>query len=346
MDNSFFRSLPKVEIHNHLEGTITPTTLHELAKKNRSESIYAQSLIECQKVFEFIDFPGFLNSFAKVNSFVKNTSDLDIILHNVLSNLKYENYRYAEFFISLDTFVKKDMGLVELLDRLQMLRKKYSSKDFVIGGFIIDFVRNYGPENANQLLDEITPILDSYRDTIIGISIGGDELNFPALSFGDLFHRARKLRLKTTAHAGEATGPESIWDTILNLKTDRIGHGLHIHESMDLIKHFRATQTPIEICPTSNVKTGLIDTLAKHPIQYYQTNGLNISINTDDAGFFNSSLSNELESCAKLFNFEMDDIKQFILNAAHSCFYDPFLKRELIEDLKYQFERSSSNEPM
>lgn len=341
MERAFFINLPKVEIHNHLEGTINAATAHELAKKNDSESIYAESIEECNKLFSFTNFDDFLKSFAKINSFIKNVDDLDIIFKNSATNLVNENYRYVEHFISIDTFLKKDMSLPEILDRIKLNCKKYSSNKFVIGGIIIDFVRNYGPESATKILTDLKPILDDYRDIVLGISIGGDEVNYPAPIFKDTFELARKLRLKTTAHAGESAGFQSIWDTIFNLKPDRIGHGLHAYESNDLIKHLRVTQTPLEICPTSNIKTGLVTDIKNHPLHDYFVNGLKISINTDDSGFFGNSLSNDLETCAKVFNFDEFDVKQFILNAAHSCFYNEFAKKELIENLKVDLERNS-----
>lgn len=339
MDTSIFRSLPKVELHHHLEGSITPETLHELAKKNVSESLYAQSLEECNKLYSFTNFDGFLNAFAQTNSYIQNVQDLDTIIGNSVSSLRNENYRYIEYFISIDTFMKKNMPLTEILDQLRLNLKKYSSKKFRIGGFIIDFVRNYGPESATHILDELLPIIDDYRDIILGISIGGDEVNYPAPVFKDVFERARNAELNTTAHAGEADHAQSIWDTIFNLKTDRIGHGLHIHESKELISHFKATQTPVEICPTSNLKTGLISELKNHPLPMYYTQGLNVTINTDDPGFFHNSLTTELEQCTSLFELDLFDIKQLILNAAKSCFYNIFDRNELIGELKIDLDK-------
>lgn len=339
MQRSVFQSIPKVELHTHLEGTITPQTFHELAKKNESESIFANSFEECQKLYQFQDFEGFLNSFFKVTKAIREVSDLDIILKHTVETSKKEHYRYVEYFISIDTFLKKGMSLIEILDRLHSLQKQYSTKEYKIGGFIIDFVRNYGPDNATLLMEDLLQILDDYRDTILGISIGGDELHYPAPVFKPLFDKARSLGLKTTAHAGEAAGPESVWDTILNLKTDRIGHGLCVHESSDLIKHFRVTQTHLEICPTSNFKTGLITSLNVHPVQKYLVAGLNFSINTDDSGFFNTSLSSEFEICKELFSFEDSDFKQIILNAARGCFLDTLEQKELLYDLQFQLDK-------
>ena len=341
MESSFFYNLPKVEIHNHLEGTINSFVTHELAKKNVSESVFAESKEECNKLFSFTDFNGFLKSFAKINSFIKNVDDLDIIFKNSANSLANENYRYVEYFLSIDTFLKKNISLPDILDRIKSNCKKHSTDKFVIGGIIIDFVRNYGPDSATKILADLKPILDDYRDIVLGVSIGGDEVNFPAPAFKEVFELARKLHLKTTAHAGESAGSDSIWDTIFNLKTDRIGHGLHAYESNDLIKHLRVTQTPLEICPTSNIKTGLIADIKNHPLQKYVVNGLKITINTDDSGFFTNQLSSEIEKCANAFNFDEFDIKQFTLNAAHSSFYDEFSKKELIENLKIDLERYS-----
>ncbi len=339
MDSSFFFTLPKVEIHNHLEGTITPVTLHQLAKKNVSGSLLAESIEECEKKYKFTDFLGFLNAFASVNTFIQDTSDFDILFENNIQSLEKENYRYIEYLLSIDTFLKKNMSLIEILDRIKANIKKLSSDHLRIGGIIIDFVRNYGPSNALEILQELKPVIEDYQDILLGISIGGDEIHFPASAFSKVFELARELSLKTTAHAGEAAGYQSVWDTIFNLKTDRIGHGLHVYESKDLIKYLRATQTPLEICPTSNFKTGLISNLKQHPLRDYYVNGLNVTLNTDDSGFFGNSLSKEFEFCANAFHFDEIEIKQLVLNAAESCFYDEFSKKELIEDLKIQLER-------
>lgn len=339
-DQSFFLPLPKVEIHSHLEGSITPITLYELAHKNNRESEFGQSLKACENLYKFTNFDGFLNSFSKANNFIKNSSDFDVILKNSVELLKKENYMYIEYFISMDTFIKKNIPLTALLDQLRECKKRYSNQDFMIGGFIIDFVRNYGPNNALAILYDLQPILDDYRDVILGISIGGDETNFPATPFREVFEKARsvKMRLKTTAHAGESTNAQSVWDTILNLRTDRIGHGLRSHESDDLIKHLRATQTPLEICPTSNLKTGLIKSLDQHPIRDYFDNGVYVTVNTDDPGFFNNSLSGELQLLQETFNFSNEELNAIILNAAKSCFLNELSKKELLEKLKIRLE--------
>lgn len=342
MDTSIYLSLPKVELHHHLEGSITPETLHALAKKNLSESPFAQSLETCQQLYSFTKFTGFLRAFNQANSFIQNAKDLDLIIERSVTSLQQENYRYIEYFISIDTFMKKGMSLIEILDRLRFNIKRYSTKKFRIGGFIIDFVRNYGPSNAIIIFNELLSILDDYRDVIIGISIdsgGENEINFPSTVFKDLFETARNAELNTTAHAGEIDHAQSIWDTIFNLKTDRIGHGLHIYESTDLIKHFKVTQTPIEICPTSNLKTGLVTNLKDHPLPMYYTQGLNITINTDDPGFFHTTLSKELEYCTSLFDLDLFEIKQLIMSAAKSCFYNTFDKNELIEELKIDLDK-------
>ena len=336
--NSFFKNIPKVEIHNHLEGSITPFTLHELAKKNFSGSKFAQSLDECEKIYQFTNFQGFLSSFAEVNKLITSVSDLDIIIKNNVELMKTENYKYIEHFLSVDTWLNKGMDLSELLDKVKENIKRHSSKNFQFGGIIIDFVRNYGPQNASKIMLDLGEIIEDYRDVVLGISIGGDEVNFPAQLFTEVFNQARKLNLKTTAHSGEADGSDSVWQTILSLKTNRIGHGLRCHESTDLLKHLRVTQTPLEMCPTSNIKTGVLDKIENHPIRDYYDQGINITINTDDYGFFDSSLSSEFEICSKVFHFSTDELEELVLNAAKSCFLPAIEKHELINKLKLSFE--------
>lgn len=334
-DNDSILKLPKVELHNHLEGTINPETFHKLAKKN-SDGRYSESLENCLSLYNFGDFQEFLLAFATVNQYIKDLSDIDIIIKDYFERIKKENYRYVEFFLSIDTFKKNEFHLPELLDRVRHSLNQYSNG--IETGVNIDFVRNYGPKFTAKILNEIE--IDKYRDLIFGISIGGDEEQYPAPPFKKLFEKARSMGLKTTCHSGEIMGPESIWETILHLKPDRIGHGINSILSHDLINHLKAIQTPLEVCPTSNLKTGAIPSpILNHPIRNLFNKGVNVTINTDDSGFFGNDLSSELLLCHNLFKFTLEEIKSIILEACKASFLpDQNQKYELLYKVTNELE--------
>lgn len=332
-------SLPKVEIHNHLEGTISPETFFKLSKKHQLEG-FSDSLEKCNSNYNYTDFQGFLQAFAWVNSSIQEISDFRIIINDYLERIKNENYKYVEFFLSVDTFLKKGFSLPAILDKVKEEFKRFSTNKFIVGGIIIDFVRSYGPKNAEHVFSELKPILDDYKDFVLGVSIGGDEKNYPAPLFKSLFDEAKLLGLHTTAHAGEVMDAKSIWDTIMTLKTDRIGHGINSINSNDLLRHLKATQTPLEICPTSNIKTGSVSPPMKnHPIRRLYDAGVNVTINTDDSGFFSTSLSNELHICQQKFGFTIDEIKQMTIQACKASFLPQMDKLELVSNTAIELDR-------
>lgn len=324
IDKEIIYNLPKVEVHNHLEGTIDPETFYQLTKKYTDQNF--TTLGECETVYDFNDFQGFLSSFSTVTSFLQEPEDLEFIIKTYFSKISDENYRYIEFFVSFDSLLRKGFDLRETLTTLRQSFSRYGKN--IITGINIDFVRNYGPKNAESVLTQIGESIDEYRDLIFGISIGGDEIHYPSSAFKTLFEQAKMMGLKTTAHTGEVMNADSIWETILSLRTDRIGHGITAHKSKDLINHLKATQTPLELCLSSNIQTKAISSLKMHPVRKFYEQGVNITINTDDSGFFNTNITKELTLLVDHLNFSIEDLKHLIKATSKSIFL-PDLDKKL-----------------
>ncbi|MHA2366817.1 MAG: adenosine deaminase [Candidatus Hodarchaeales archaeon] len=329
----FINSVPKIELHCHLEGTVTPEILHELAIRNEPDSLFASSLEACEEVYNFTDFSSFLKSFSQMYDYIRTPTDIKLITERALSSM--DSHQYIEFLFSADRLIKRGYSFPELFDAL-----KSAIRSNCEVGVIIDFVRNYGPSPALQLLEDLSDCLEDYKTMVLGIGIGGDEINFPAKLFKDVFDKARKLGLHTTVHAGEALGPESIWDSIFTLKTERIGHGFSAIQSPDLIRHLRATQTHIECNPTSNIVTGLVKNkeMINHPFGIFHSQGLNTSINTDDPGFFKTSITNEYLAITQAFNLTRQDLEDILLNTARSSFQPYYKQLELTNKLRTFFD--------
>ena len=178
---------------------------------------------------------------------------------------------------------------------------------------IADLVRDHGPIRAEQTLAEATAAKEF---GIIGIGMGGSEHLHPPKPFKKVYEEARKNGFRTSVHAGEAAGADSVWGAILDLQVDRIGHATRAEEDPLLLAHLQEEPTPLELCPLSNVATGVITSYQNHPVRRYWEQGLEITINTDDPGMFHNHLLDEYLNLMEHFHFEPKEILQLILNSA------------------------------
>jgi adenosine deaminase len=190
-----------------------------------------------------------------------------------------------------------------------------------------------------RTLHEINEVKDL---GIIGIGIGGSENKYPPKLFKDIYKQARKFGFKTTAHAGEAAGPESIWEAIHELKVDRIGHGTRAIEDKNLLRYLVDNKIPIEVCPLSNLRTKVVASMNEHPVKTYIDMGIPVSINTDDPKMFNNSLFEEYQSLKDCFNYSNEDICNIILNSIRTTWLDQKEKENLITVFKEDLDKAAA----
>jgi adenosine deaminase len=165
---------------------------------------------------------------------------------------------------------------------------------------------------------------------VVGVGIGGSEQGFPPEQFEEVFARARRLGFRTSAHAGEAAGAESIWGAIRSLKVDRIGHGTRAEEDDTLLDHLVKQRIPVEICPLSNVRTGVVDTYEKHPVRRYYERGMVLSINTDDPKMFGNSMAEEYRLLVEKQGFTLSEIKGLVLGSIEMSWMPEERKRQMV----------------
>ncbi len=220
---------------------------------------------------------------------------------------------------------------MELTELTASIRKGLDvHKNKITINLIPDLVRDFGPEKGDTWLSQIIEVRDM---GIIGIGLGGPELEFPPKPYKNIYERARKNDFKTTAHAGEAAGPGYIWDAVKELKVDRIGHGTRAIEDNKLIEYLAESQTPIEMCPISNLRTAVVGSMKEHPIKTFFDKGLLVSVNTDDPKMFNNSLTMEYLELAKTFGWGKKEIIKLAENTIKSCWCNDSMKAELKNNL-------------
>lgn len=321
---SFILSLPKAELHLHLEGSIEPATLLELRQRH---GMGGASLAEVEQLYNYADFTGFLRAFKDVTGHLRTPEDYELITYRLMERLKAQNIVHAEVTVSVGVCLWRKQDFPAIFEGLERGRQS-GKKDFGVSLlWIFDAIRQFGAEKADKVLD----LAIRFRDrNVAAFGIGGDERQGPPELFPAVYARAADHGLHLTAHAGESVGPESIWGA-LNLKAERIGHGLHAGQDPELIEELSERQVPIEICVTSNLKTGCCPELAQHPVRRFFDAGLMLTLATDDPAMFDTSLLAEYELVQNTFGFSDEHLRELARNSFEASFLPPEKKVEFLQ---------------
>ena len=282
-----YSELPLAELHLHLEGSVTPDTLRQLAPEVLPE--------EVSNRYRFRDFPGFIECFKWVTGQLRTPEHYALITRRLLEHLEYEHVRYAEITLSAGVVIWKGQDFNSIYDGVQ----REVSRSRVAVRWNLDAIRHFGAEHAMKVA---VIAAERVNQGVISFGIGGDEQRGPAEWFGEVFQFARSKGLRLTAHAGETAGPESIW-AALRLGAERIGHGIRAIDDPVLMRHLRDQNIPLEVCISSNVATGAVSSLANHPVRRLYDAGVPIILNTDDPGLFDTTLRREYQLAAQAFGF-------------------------------------------
>ena len=309
----FIRTLPKAELHLHLEGSIEPETLVQL---QRNHGLTNVSAADAERLYDYKDFNGFLMAFKAVTEHLQTGADYELVTYRLMEQLKAESVLHAEVYVSVGVCLWRKQDFAAIFEGLERGRER-GARDFGVSLlWIFDAVRQFGAEKAQAVAE----LAVRYRDRhVVGFGIGGDEQKGPPELFRDVYAYAADHGLHLTAHAGESAGPESIWGA-LNLRAERIGHGLTAARDPELVEELSQRQVPIEICVTSNLKTGCCASLAEHPVRSYFDHGLMITLNSDDPAMFRTTLSREYQLVQQNFGFTDEHLRELARNSFEASF--------------------------
>jgi adenosine deaminase/aminodeoxyfutalosine deaminase len=314
--------LPKAELHLHLEGSIDSATLLELRQRQGIDAPPA----EVDQLYNYADFTGFLQAFKDVTGYLRTPDDYELITYRLMERLKSENILHAEVIVSVGVCLWRKQDFAAIFEGLERGRQR-GEKDFGISLlWIFDAIRQFGPEKAQPVLDHAIQFRDR---NVVAFGIGGDERQGPPEQFTEIYARAADHGLHLTAHAGETAGPESIWGA-LNLKAERIGHGLTAEKDPELIEELAQRQVPIEICVTSNLRTGCCTDLTQHPVRRYFDQGLMLTLASDDPAMFHTTLTREYDLVQQHFGFTDEHLRELARNSFEASFLPPEKKVEFL----------------
>lgn len=326
----FIRRLPKAELHLHLEGTITPETLVELSRRHDAAPL---SLDDARAIYQYEDFSGFLMAFKTVTERLRTPEDYELIAWRMLERLAAQGVIHAEVYVAVGIVYYWGHTEVEpLFAGVERARTRAERELGISTYWIFDAVRHFGPEAAARVFRKAAEMRADHP-SIIGIGIGGDERRAGADVFRDLYAEAREAGLRLTVHAGESVGPESIWGA-LNIGAERIGHGLTAIEDPELIEVLAQRQVPVEICITSNVRTGCCHQLIQHPVRSYFDAGLLVTLNSDDPAMFLSDLEDEYTLARNTFGFTDEHLRELAANSIEASFLPADRKVEILRQIE------------
>lgn len=320
----WFDEIPKVELHLHLEGAIPYDALWDVVTKYGGDPSIPD-LEALKRRFTYRGFPQFIDTWIWKNSFLREYEDFTFIAEGVARDLARQNIRYVEAFYSPSDFARHGLEAQELT---AAIRRGLSRVPDIEVALVADLVRDDGPAKAAVTLAAVSEVQSL---GVVGIGIGGSEHRYPPEPFAPVYAEARRLGLHTSAHAGEAAGAASIWGAVCDLQVERIGHGTRAEEDERLLDYLSANRLPLEMCPLSNVRTGVVASIEAHPVRRYFERGLVVTISTDDPKMFGNSLAEEYRLLATRCGFSRDEVRRLILDAIRSSWLPADRKDAFIE---------------
>ncbi len=316
----FVRSLPKVELHCHLDGSLRLETIWDLAQSRRVE-LPASSLDELRLLFRpqntASNLVDYLKRFDYTLSVLQDAEALSRAAYELALDNAAENVLYLEVRYSPILHTRKGLKLTQVMNAVLDGLSKAERETNIKTGVIVCGIRNISPETSLRLAE----LTVAYKHQgVVGFDLAGFEDHYPAKDHNEAFYLIRKNNINCTVHAGEAYGPDSIKQALHNLNTHRIGHGTRLKEDGDLLNYVNDHRIPLEICLSSNVHTGAVKSLEEHPLRLYYDWGLRVTLNTDNRLMSDTTLTKEYLTACRTFGLAEQDLKNLAIMGFKSAF--------------------------
>ncbi|MFK0231444.1 adenosine deaminase [Streptomyces vinaceus] len=327
--NPFIAGLPKAELHVHHVGSASPRIVAELASRHPDSNVPTdpEALAD---YFTFTDFAHFIEVYLSVVDLVRTPDDVRTLTYEVARDMARQNIRYAELTITPYSSTRRGIDEKAFMEAIEDAREAAETELGVILRWCFDIPGEAGLEAAAEtarLAVELRP------EGLVSFGLGGPEIGVPRPQFKPYFDAARAAGLHSVPHAGETTGPETIWDSIRELGAERIGHGTSATQDPELLAYLAEHRIALEVCPTSNIATRAVTDLDRHPVKEMVQAGVLVTINSDDPPMFGSDLNNEYAVAARLLDLDERGLAQLAKNAVEASFLDEAGKARIIEEI-------------
>lgn len=321
--------IPKAELHCHIEGTLEPELMFELAKRNKIQLRF-KNTEEIRKAYQFTNLQSFLDIYYEGAGVLRTEQDFYDLTWAYLLRAKEDNVLHTEIFFDPQTHTERNIPFKVVFDGIHTALKNAEKELGITSQLIMCFLRHLTEEDAFTTLKQSLP----YKDKIIAIGLDSGEQGNPPEKFQRVYEAAMKEGYITVAHAGEEGPADYIWQALKLCKVKRIDHGVRCFEDDKLIQYLKEHQIPLTVCPLSNIKLRVFDQMKDHNIVELLNKGLCVSINSDDAAYFGGYINENYRAVAKAFNLSAEQIKKLASNSIVASFIDEKLKAKYLEMIK------------
>jgi aminodeoxyfutalosine deaminase len=328
--DAFIAGLPKVELHVHHVGSASPRIVAELAARHEGTSPVPADPAALSAYFEFRDFGHFVEIYLSVVDLIRDADDVRLLTYEVARDLARQQVRYAELTVTPYSHVRRGIPAPEFCAAIEDARQRAEAELGVVLRWCFDIPGEAGLPAAEETLGIA---LGERPAGLISFGLGGPEVGVPRQQFAPHFEMARAAGLHSVPHAGETTGPETVWDAIRHLGAERIGHGIAAARDPRLLAYLAERGIPLEVCPTSNLRTRAVTSLAEHPLPALVAAGVPITINSDDPPMFGTTLNQEYAVAAELLGLAEDGVAALARAAVAASFLPAPERDRLIAEI-------------
>ncbi|MEQ4301888.1 adenosine deaminase [Plantactinospora sp. B6F1] len=328
--SAFIAGLPKVELHVHHVGSALPRIVAELAARHEGRTRVPADPEALAGYFEFRDFAHFVEIYLSVVDLIRDQSDVRLLTYEVARELARQQVRYAELTVTPYSHVHRGIPAPAFCEAIEDARRAAETELGVSLRWCFDIPGEAGLPAAEQTL---RIALDERPDGLISFGLGGPEVGVPRPQFKPYFDQARAAGLRSVPHAGETTGPGTIWDALRELGAERIGHGISAVQDPALLEHLAQRRIPVEVCPTSNVRTRAVRAIEEHPLRRLVEAGLLVTVNSDDPPMFGTTLNDEYAIAARLLDLDAAGLAGLARNAVTASFLAPPERDKLVAEI-------------
>jgi len=330
----FVRGIPKAELHMHIEGSLEPEMMFDMAARNGVDLKYA-SVEEVRRAYDFTDLQSFLDVYYEATRVLLHERDFYDLTRAYLERVAAQNVRRAEIFFDPQAHTERGVPFETVVTGIHRALADAERDPGVSSGLIMCFLRHLSAEEAMETLREALP----YKDLLLGVGLDSSEKGNPPVEFKAVYDEARRHGLKLVAHAGEEGPPEYVWQALDELGVSRIDHGVRSLEDPELVERLRREQIPLTVCPLSNVRLRVFDRIEDHPLKRMLDLGLRATVNSDDPAYFGGYIEENFLAVREALGLTRDDLHQLARNSFEAAFVGPDERQKLLKELDEYFAR-------
>jgi adenine deaminase len=320
--------LPKAELHLHIEGTLEPELMFDLARRNDIALPYPD-VESVKRAYVFSDLQSFLDIYYQSCAVLIHEADFFDLTMAYLRRAHAHGVRHAEIFFDPQTHTARGIAMGTVVEGIQRALTQGEQELAITSALILCFLRHLPQADAMSTLDEAMP----YREHLTGIGLDSGEAGNPPEKFQEVYERARAEGLRAVAHAGEEGPPEYIWQALDLLRVERVDHGVRCVEDDRLVDRLAAERVPLTMCPLSNVRLRVVDTIADHPLARLLARGLCVTVNSDDPAYFGGYVGDNFDAVQAGLQLSDGDVVQLARNSFEASFLDEATKARYQSEL-------------